>query len=88
MHRPPLLQAVIGVFELPEDDSQQDDEHFIEIEETPGTIESKAQLRMLKSASGARRKYCKNCSNIDKLLYSNMVENIQEYFLLAESRCL
>ena len=32
----PLLQALIGLFELPEDDSIPDDEHFIEIEDTPG----------------------------------------------------
>ena len=34
--RPQLLQALIGLFELPEDDSVPDDEHFIEVEETPG----------------------------------------------------
>ncbi|XP_065062318.1 exportin-2-like [Rhopilema esculentum] len=33
---PQLLQALIGLFELPEDDSVPDDEHFIEVEETPG----------------------------------------------------
>ena len=32
----PLLQALIGVFELPEDDSIPDNEHFIDIEDTPG----------------------------------------------------
>ncbi|XP_031553352.1 exportin-2-like [Actinia tenebrosa] len=31
-----LLQALIQVFELPKDDSVPDDEHFIEIEDTPG----------------------------------------------------
>ena len=31
-----LLQALIGLFELPEDDSLPADEHFIEIEDTPG----------------------------------------------------
>ena len=34
---PQLLQALIGLFELPEDDSIPADEHFIEIEDTPGT---------------------------------------------------
>ena len=33
-----MLQALIGLFELPEDDSIPDDEHFIEIEDTPGTF--------------------------------------------------
>lgn len=37
-HRVPLLQALIGLFELPEDDSIPDDEHFIEIEDTPGAL--------------------------------------------------
>jgi len=32
----PLLTAFIGLIELPEDTSVPDDEHFIEIEETPG----------------------------------------------------
>ena len=32
----PLLQALIGLFELPEDDSVPDDEHFVDVEDTPG----------------------------------------------------
>ncbi len=36
--RLPLLQSLIGLFELPEDESVPDDEHFIEIEDTPGNI--------------------------------------------------
>ena len=32
----PLLQALIGLFELPEDDSIPDDEHFIDVEDTAG----------------------------------------------------
>jgi len=32
----PLLKTLIELFELPEDDSTQDDEHFIDIEDTPG----------------------------------------------------
>ena len=31
-----MLQALIGLFELPEDDSVPADEHFIEIDDTPG----------------------------------------------------
>ena len=34
--RSALLQALLGLFELPEDESIPDDEHFIEIEDTPG----------------------------------------------------
>ncbi|KAH9496808.1 Exportin-2 [Bulinus truncatus] len=41
---PKLLQALIGLFELPEDDSVPDDEHFIEIEDTPGYQTSYSQL--------------------------------------------
>merc|ERR1719195_272570 len=33
---PHLLTALIGLFELPEDETIPDDEHFIEIEDTPG----------------------------------------------------
>ena len=33
-----MLQSLIGLFELPEDDSTPDDEHFIEIEDTPGVF--------------------------------------------------
>uniref|UniRef100_A0A8C2WJ39 Exportin-2 n=1 Tax=Cyclopterus lumpus TaxID=8103 RepID=A0A8C2WJ39_CYCLU len=40
----PLLQALIGLFELPEDDSIPDDEHFIDIEDTPGYQTAFSQL--------------------------------------------
>ncbi|RWS22143.1 hypothetical protein B4U80_08142 [Leptotrombidium deliense] len=39
-----LLQAIIGLFELPEDDTIPEDEHFVEIEETPGYQASYSQL--------------------------------------------
>jgi len=39
-----LLQALISLFELPEDDSLPDDEHFIEIEDTPGYQTAYSQL--------------------------------------------
>lgn len=42
--RTPLLQALIGLFELPEDDSVPDDEHFIDIEDTPGYQTAFSQL--------------------------------------------
>ena len=42
--RTPLLQALIGFFELPEDDSTPDDEHFIDIEDTPGYQTAFSQL--------------------------------------------
>uniref|UniRef100_A0A4W5QZE5 Exportin-2 n=1 Tax=Hucho hucho TaxID=62062 RepID=A0A4W5QZE5_9TELE len=40
----PLLQALIGLFELPEDDSIPDDEHFIDIEDTAGYQTAFSQL--------------------------------------------
>jgi len=40
----PLLQALIGLFELPEDDSVPDDEHFIDVEDTPGYQNAFSQL--------------------------------------------
>ena len=40
----PLLQALISLFELPEDDSVPADEHFIEIEDTPGYQTAFSQL--------------------------------------------
>jgi exportin-2 (importin alpha re-exporter) len=42
--RPPLLQALIGLFELPEDSTIPVDEHFIEIEDTPGYQTAYSQL--------------------------------------------
>ncbi|XP_038057672.1 exportin-2-like [Patiria miniata] len=39
-----LLQALVHLFELPEDDSLPDDEHFIEIEDTPGYQTAYSQL--------------------------------------------
>lgn len=35
-YRCKLLQALVSLFELPKDESTPDDEHFIEIEDTPG----------------------------------------------------
>merc|ERR1711915_926328 len=40
----PLLTTLIGLFELPEDSSIPDDEHFIEIEDTPGYQTAYSQL--------------------------------------------
>ena len=40
----PLLQALISLFELPEDDSLPDDEHFIEVDDTPGYQTAFSQL--------------------------------------------
>lgn len=39
-----LLQALISLFELPEDESIPDDEHFIEIDDTPGYQTAFSQL--------------------------------------------
>lgn len=36
LYRPPLLKVLIGLFELPEDESTCQDDHFIEVDETPG----------------------------------------------------
>ncbi|ELU00355.1 hypothetical protein CAPTEDRAFT_165697 [Capitella teleta] len=40
----PLLQALVGLFELPEDESVPDEEHFVEIEDTPGYQTAYSQL--------------------------------------------
>uniref|UniRef100_A0A7M4FWH4 Exportin-2 n=1 Tax=Crocodylus porosus TaxID=8502 RepID=A0A7M4FWH4_CROPO len=40
----PLLQALIGLFELPEDDTIPDEEHFIDIEDAPGYQTAFSQL--------------------------------------------
>uniref|UniRef100_A0A8D0HSG7 Exportin-2 n=1 Tax=Sphenodon punctatus TaxID=8508 RepID=A0A8D0HSG7_SPHPU len=40
----PLLQALIRLFELPEDDTIPDEEHFIDIEDTPGYQTAFSQL--------------------------------------------
>ena len=42
--RTPLLQSLIGLFELPEDDTIPDEEHFIDIEDTPGYQTAFSQL--------------------------------------------
>jgi exportin-2 (importin alpha re-exporter) len=39
-----LLESLIGLFELPEDTSTADDEHFIDVEDTPGYSGSFNQL--------------------------------------------
>ncbi len=40
----PLLQSLISLFELPEDETIPDDEHFIEVEDTPGYQTAFSQL--------------------------------------------
>lgn len=40
----PLLQALVKLFELPEDSTVPEDEHFVEIEDTPGYQASYSQL--------------------------------------------
>ncbi|XP_061066048.1 exportin-2 isoform X2 [Eubalaena glacialis] len=40
----PLLQSLIGLFELPEDTTIPDEEHFIDIEDTPGYQTAFSQL--------------------------------------------
>ena len=42
----PLLEALIKQFECPQDDSLPDEEHFIEIEDTPGYQTAYSQLMM------------------------------------------
>jgi len=41
---PELLSALVALFELPEDDNIPDDEHFIDIEDTPGYQTAYSQL--------------------------------------------
>lgn len=36
-HWPKLLEALIGLFELPQDETIGADEHFIDVEDTPGS---------------------------------------------------
>ena len=45
----PLLQVLISLFELPEDSSTPDDEHFIDIEDAPGYQTAYSQLIMVGS---------------------------------------
>merc|ERR1712112_63889 len=40
----PLLETLVALFELPEDETIPDDEHFIEIEDTPGYQTAYSQL--------------------------------------------
>lgn len=43
-YRASLLQALIGLFELPEDESSLPDDHYIEVEDTPGYQAAYSQL--------------------------------------------
>lgn len=57
--RGPLLQALVGLFELPEDNTLPDDEHFIDIEDTPGY-----QAAYSKLAFSGKSEF-DPCSNVD-----------------------
>jgi exportin-2 (importin alpha re-exporter) len=43
-YRTPLLQALIGLFELPEDESTLPDDHYVEVVDTPGYQAAFSQL--------------------------------------------
>ncbi|KAH9629113.1 hypothetical protein HF086_008562 [Spodoptera exigua] len=49
---PRLLQALISLFELPTDESTLPDDHFIEVDDTPGYQAQYAQLVCAKGAAG------------------------------------
>lgn len=46
----PMLQAVVGVFELPEDDTVED-EHFVEIDEAQGRLKGPSKAQRILSYS-------------------------------------
>ncbi|KAK2157652.1 hypothetical protein LSH36_187g00016 [Paralvinella palmiformis] len=70
----PLLQSVIGLFELPADEEVPDDEHFIEIEDTAGYQAAFSQLAF------AGKKEHDPCANIqDAKLY--LAQNLQKLSL-------
>jgi exportin-2 (importin alpha re-exporter) len=43
-YRAPLLQALIGLFVLPRDESSLPDDHYIEVDDTPGYQAAYSQL--------------------------------------------
>ena len=51
----PLLQALIGLFELPEDESVADSEHFTDIEATAATGYQSAYSRLVFAGKPAER---------------------------------
>lgn len=65
--RMPLLQALIGLFELPEDESIPDDEHFIDVEETVG------ELMTLVDERDCLRTLCKITCNQNVATYFSQV---------------
>lgn len=67
----PVLQSLVALIELPEDQSVPDDEHFIEIEDTPGYQSAYSQLVF---AGGKNRK---------EVALINKDENVRAY--LAQS---
>jgi len=67
----PLLQALIELLELPEDDSIPDDEHFIDVEETPGYQTAYSQLLY------ANRKEVDPCAQVTDLRL-NLIQSIYQ----------
>ncbi|XP_064625610.1 exportin-2-like [Lineus longissimus] len=67
----PLLQALIGLFELPEDDTVPDDEHFIEIEDTPGYQTAYSKLMF------AGKKVHDPCANVSDMK-GQLAKNLQK----------
>jgi len=72
---PLLLESIIGLFELPEDESVPDDEHFIEVDETPGYQTAYSQL----SFAGKRESDPVNCDNPKQYLAQNLASMSKHY---------
>ena len=64
VHWPKLLEALIGLFELPEDESTAADEHFIDVEDTPGII-----IKKFTSSSTIRASTCFVCVFYQKISF-------------------
>lgn len=68
----PLLQALIGLFELPEDDSIPADEHFIDVEDTPGLFVTfnlfnhSFSVNLIFFISGWERMFTRKSGNLDR----------------------
>jgi len=65
--RAPLLQALIGVFELPEDESTLPDDHYVEVDDTPGYQAAFSQLAF------AHKKDHDPLNGIQSSLYSSIM---------------
>ena len=89
-----LLRCLISLFEMPEDDSIPDDEHFIDVEDTPGYQTAFAQLALWAAKNRIplaqmsripRHTWPNPCTSYPHSILANSVPSLRQDWMLNRS---